>query len=157
MSNKPLTRRQAEALAFIKSFITKNGYPPTIRELADHMNYQSTSTAFNVLELLVRKRYIKKNGTGPRMIQLVSNNEDSNQEQIEEIERLRADNQYLNDLALSCTADNERLRREVSQLKGALSFVMPYVSENMRIPDEISRAIDSVFKDDVHDEHKDDI
>lgn len=70
MAAKPLTRRQAEALEFIKSFVSKNNYPPTIREIKDHMNYQSTSTAFNLLEMLVHKGFIKK-GNGPRELQIV--------------------------------------------------------------------------------------
>jgi repressor LexA len=70
MKDKPLTRRQAEALDFIKSFVSRNNYPPTIREIADHMNYASTSTAFNVLEMLVRKGFIKK-GNGPRELQII--------------------------------------------------------------------------------------
>lgn len=74
MSNKPLTRRQAEALEFIKSFVTKNGYPPTVREIASHMKYQSTSTAFQLLEQLVRKGFVTK-GAGPRMLRVVPDNE----------------------------------------------------------------------------------
>ncbi|NWL89586.1 hypothetical protein DMN77_18725 [Paenibacillus sp. 79R4] len=67
--NKPLTRRQGEALQFIKSFVSNNGYPPTVREIADHMHYQSASTAFQLLEQLVKKGYVNK-GDRPRMIQL---------------------------------------------------------------------------------------
>ncbi|WP_410770999.1 hypothetical protein [Fontibacillus sp. BL9] len=70
MGTKPLTRRQSEALDFVKSFVANKGYPPSIRELADGMNLLSSSTAFNVLEQLVRKGYIKK-GNGPRELQVV--------------------------------------------------------------------------------------
>lgn len=67
---KPLTQRQAMALEFIKAFIVKNSYPPTVREIADYMQYQSSSTAFQLLEQLVRKGYIKK-GPGPRMLRVL--------------------------------------------------------------------------------------
>ncbi|WP_213505430.1 MarR family transcriptional regulator [Paenibacillus faecis] len=74
MTNKPLTRRQAEALEFIKAFLAKNGYPPTVREIAEHMGYHSSSTAFQLLEQLVRKGFVTK-GAGPRMLRVVSGKE----------------------------------------------------------------------------------
>lgn len=73
MAEKTLSQRQIAALEFIKSFITRNGYPPTVRELADHMGYSSTSTAFNLLETLVRKGYVEK-GPGPRMLRVINPN-----------------------------------------------------------------------------------
>lgn len=86
MANKPLTRRQREALEFIKSFVFQKGYPPTVREIADHMQYQSSSTAFQLLEVLVRKGFIKK-GNGPRVLQIVGL--DAREEKDKEISRLR--------------------------------------------------------------------
>ncbi|GAA0390326.1 MarR family transcriptional regulator [Paenibacillus motobuensis] len=68
--HKPLTRRQAEVLQFIKSFVSKNGYPPTVREIADHMHYQSASTAFQLLEVLEKKGYITKSDS-PRTIKVI--------------------------------------------------------------------------------------
>lgn len=69
-SNKPLTQRQSQALEYIKSFVANKGYPPTIRETADYLKLSSSSTAFNIVEQLVCKGYIKK-GTGPRELQIV--------------------------------------------------------------------------------------
>ncbi|MNW37046.1 LexA repressor [compost metagenome] len=70
MKTKPLTRRQAEALEFIKSFVSSKGYPPTVREIADHMGHSSSSTTFHILEALVRKGCIKK-GNKPRELQII--------------------------------------------------------------------------------------
>lgn len=70
MINKPLTRKQVEVFQFIKSFISKKGYPPTVREIANHMGYYSPSTAFQQVNELVNKGYIIK-GNGPRMLQVV--------------------------------------------------------------------------------------
>lgn len=70
MANKPLTRRQTEVLEFIKSFVSGKGYSPTVREIAEHMQYQSSSTAFHMVEILVHKGFIKK-GNGPRELQIV--------------------------------------------------------------------------------------
>ncbi|WP_339816815.1 hypothetical protein MKZ15_15500 [Paenibacillus sp. FSL R7-0216] len=86
MNNKPLTRRQAEALEFIKSFVAGKGYPPTVREIADHMQYQSSSTAFQLLEVLVHKGFIKK-GNRPRELQIVGF--ETGAEKDKEIARLR--------------------------------------------------------------------
>lgn len=74
MTNKPLTQRQAEALEFIKSFVANKGYPPTVREIADHMNYSSPSTVFEILGHLVKKGFISK-GEGPRTIQVIDKND----------------------------------------------------------------------------------
>lgn len=92
METKPLTRRQIEALDYIKSFVANKGYPPSIRELAEGMKLLSSSTAFNVLEQLVRKGYIKK-GNGPRELQIIGF--DSSAEKDKEIARLRVENEFL--------------------------------------------------------------
>lgn len=70
MNTKPLTRRQYEVLEFIKSFIARNGYSPTVREISDHMGYSSASTAFSIVEALVKKGCVRKN-RGPRTIRVV--------------------------------------------------------------------------------------
>ena len=84
MTTKPLTRRQTEVLQFIKSFITKNTYPPTVREIAEHLDLKSHSTAFCLLEQLVRKGFIKK-GAGSRELQVIDGDGSDS-----EIARLRA-------------------------------------------------------------------
>ncbi|MBU5673224.1 hypothetical protein [Paenibacillus brevis] len=70
MTNKPLTRRQVEALDFIKSFVVRKGYPPSVRELAGGLNLQSSSTAYCILEQLALKGYVKK-GSNPRELQIM--------------------------------------------------------------------------------------
>ncbi len=70
MTIKPLSRRQAEALEFIKAFVAANGYPPTVREIGENLGLQSSSTAFNLLDQLVKKGYVSK-GPGPRMLRVI--------------------------------------------------------------------------------------
>ncbi|EHB50097.1 MarR family transcriptional regulator [Paenibacillus lactis] len=70
MDNKTLTRRQYEVLEFIKAFISKYGYSPTVREISEHMGYSSASTAFSIVEALVKKGCVRKN-RGPRTIHVV--------------------------------------------------------------------------------------
>lgn len=86
MSTKPLTRRQTEALEFIKSFVASKGYPPSIRELANGLNLQSSSTSYYILEQLAIKGYVKK-GSRPRELQIVGL--ESMAEKAKEIARLR--------------------------------------------------------------------
>lgn len=74
MTSKPLTKRQAEALQFIKSFVTSHGYPPTVREIGENLGLLSSSTAFNLLDQLVKKGYVSK-GPGPRMLRVIKPNE----------------------------------------------------------------------------------
>lgn len=70
MNNKALTRRQYEVLEFIKGFISKNGYSPTVKEISEHMGYSSASTAFSIVERLIKKGHIKKS-RGPRTIRVI--------------------------------------------------------------------------------------
>ncbi|GAA0853530.1 hypothetical protein [Paenibacillus sp. Cedars] len=65
-----MTTRQAEVLNFIKFYVNKHGYPPTVREIAKGINCRSTSTAYNILERLVLRGAIEK-GESPRAIKVV--------------------------------------------------------------------------------------
>lgn len=53
-----LTDKQEEVLLKIKYFIKVNGYSPTIRELCDLCNLNSTATMFVHLQKLKEKGYI---------------------------------------------------------------------------------------------------
>lgn len=67
---KRLTRRQSEVLDFIRDFIKKNNYPPSIQEISNHMGHKSRSTTFTQVNALVEKGYILKTENGPRTIRL---------------------------------------------------------------------------------------
>ena len=97
MTTKPLTRRQGQTLQFIKSFITKNTYPPTVREIAEHLDLKSHSTAFSLLEQLVSKGHIKK-GIGPRMIQVIDQGKADEEPQLKEFEVVVIDGRLVIDL-----------------------------------------------------------
>src|ERR1035437_594279 len=55
---QPLTDRQRLVLDFILSNLDKNGIPPTLREISDHISTKGTATAIAHLEALERKGYI---------------------------------------------------------------------------------------------------
>lgn len=55
-----LTQRQREVLQFITSFADSNGYPPSQREIAGHLNVSGTLPVMKHLDALERKGYLKR-------------------------------------------------------------------------------------------------
>jgi repressor LexA len=53
-----LTHRQQQALDFISSCLEENGYPPTLREIGEHMGIKSTNGVNDHLKALERKGYL---------------------------------------------------------------------------------------------------
>ena len=70
-----LTRRQEDALVFIKSYIVSHGYPPTVREIAEAIGVSSPATVQAHLDCLADKGYIKKGNNRNRTIELMVENE----------------------------------------------------------------------------------
>ena len=70
-----LTRRQEDALNFIKSYIVSHGYPPTVREIASSIGVSSPATVQAHLDSLANKGYIKKGSNKNRTIELMVENE----------------------------------------------------------------------------------
>jgi SOS-response transcriptional repressor LexA len=67
----PLTSRQREALDFIKSCIASRGYPPTLREIGEHMGIRSTNGVHDHLKALERKGYIVREELKSRSVTIV--------------------------------------------------------------------------------------
>jgi len=59
MSMKPLTNRQQTVLAFVEEFCERQGYPPTVREVAAAFGIQPRAAADH-LEALNRKGYLHR-------------------------------------------------------------------------------------------------
>lgn len=55
-----LTKRQKEVLDFIKSFKEKEGYSPSLKEIQEHLNIDSVSTAHYHIANLEKAGYIEK-------------------------------------------------------------------------------------------------
>ena len=55
---QPLTARQREALDFITHCLDARGYPPTLREIGEHMGIRSTNGVNDHLKALERKGYL---------------------------------------------------------------------------------------------------
>lgn len=59
-NSNELTARQRQVLQFITSFSDHNGYPPSQREIAEHLNVSGTLPVMKHLSALERKGYIRR-------------------------------------------------------------------------------------------------
>lgn len=59
-SRDSLTKRQRQVLDFITSYMDNNGYPPTLREIAGHLEVSGPLPAAKHLGALEKKGYIKR-------------------------------------------------------------------------------------------------
>lgn len=70
-----LTKKQGEILDFIKLYVANHGYPPTVREIAKKLKVNSPATIHSHLNKLSEKKYIKKDDSKNRAIELLVDNE----------------------------------------------------------------------------------
>ena len=70
-----LTKKQGEILDFIKLYVANHGYPPTVREIAKKLKVNSPATIHSHLNKLAEKKYIKKDDSKNRAIELLVDNE----------------------------------------------------------------------------------
>jgi len=66
-----LTKRQEETLEFIRRSIEDRGYPPTLREIGEHMGIRSTNGVNDHLRALERKGYLTREDMKSRALKLV--------------------------------------------------------------------------------------
>jgi repressor LexA len=69
-----LTKRQEQTLDFIRSSILQRGYPPTLREIGEHMGIRSTNGVNDHLRALERKGYLRREDMKSRALKLVESN-----------------------------------------------------------------------------------
>src|SRR5258707_739235 len=55
-----LTDRQRQALDFISRYISRRGFPPTLREIGTHMGIRSTNGVNDHLKALEKKGYLER-------------------------------------------------------------------------------------------------
>jgi len=68
-----LTKRQSEVLRYIQSGVLKNGYPPTLREIASFFKIQSVRTIFDHIVALEKKGYLKRDRGKRRGLRILRN------------------------------------------------------------------------------------
>jgi repressor LexA len=69
-----LYKRQRQIMDYISQYIQKNGFAPTLREIADAINVSSLATVHEHLKALEKKNMIKKHKGATRGIDLVDKN-----------------------------------------------------------------------------------
>lgn len=67
---EPLTKRQAEILAFITNYILDHNYAPSYREIGQHFDLSSTATVAEHVESLKQKGYLSHEENLARSIQV---------------------------------------------------------------------------------------
>jgi repressor LexA len=65
-----LTKRQQEIWEFLVAYVDDHGYPPTVREIGEHVGLASPSTVHAHLANLERAGLIKRDPTKPRALEL---------------------------------------------------------------------------------------
>jgi len=72
--SRELTDKQQLTLGFIKSSISCLGYPPTTREIGDHLGI-TVKAAWDHLKALERKGYVKTKNNTSRAIRVIDESE----------------------------------------------------------------------------------
>ena len=66
-----LYKRQRQIVDFLAQYIQKNGYSPTLQEIAQALNVSSLATVHEHLQALARKKVIRKQDGAVRGIELI--------------------------------------------------------------------------------------
>ena len=66
-----LTGRQQEIWNFLVEYVERHGYPPTVREIGEHVGLASPSTVHAHLANLERAGYLRRDPTKPRALELL--------------------------------------------------------------------------------------
>lgn len=83
-----LTKRQEQTLDFIRTSIRDRGYPPTLREIGEHMGIRSTNGVNDHLRALERKGYLTREDMKSRALRVVGEEEEAPAPEIPERLRL---------------------------------------------------------------------
>ena len=75
MKKEELSKKQLKIYDAIKRYIAKNNYPPTVRELCDMVNLNSTATVHFHISNLIKKGFLTQQKGGNRTLEVVGDNE----------------------------------------------------------------------------------
>ncbi|MCZ2155148.1 MAG: hypothetical protein LC114_14820 [Bryobacterales bacterium] len=60
MGQRALTERQKEVLAFVEERQSTAGFPPTVKEIAEHFGFRSANSVRQHLRLIESKGLVKR-------------------------------------------------------------------------------------------------
>src|SRR5437879_9190036 len=66
-----LTGRQQEIWNYLVEYVDRHGYPPTVREIGEHVGLASPSTVHAHLANLERAGLLRRDPTKPRALELI--------------------------------------------------------------------------------------
>ena len=67
----PLTKRQKDILDFVKDFLHRHGYSPTLEEIANHFSLASLNGVYKHLRALEQRGFIRRLSNQSRSIQIL--------------------------------------------------------------------------------------
>ena len=73
-----LNEKELAVLNFLKAHIKDRGYPPSVREICKNLDIKSTSTVFAILNTLEKNKYIRKDPSKTRAIEILDMSDESN-------------------------------------------------------------------------------
>lgn len=76
MANAKTQEKLDKTLAFIKEFVKKNSYPPSVREICKAAGFKSTASVQYYLDKLEEQNLIRRSLSKNRTIELVNNDEE---------------------------------------------------------------------------------
>lgn len=71
-----LTKKQTDALHFLRDFIKQKGFPPTIQEICTKFGFASTNAAYQLLGVLEKKGWIERGKGSSRSIRILQDIEE---------------------------------------------------------------------------------
>ncbi len=80
MNIMKLTKRQKEILDFLTDFMDREGYSPSMEEIAAHFQFASLNAVFKHLEALEMRGYLRRDANRARSIELSSERQGGVQE-----------------------------------------------------------------------------
>lgn len=75
--DETLTVRQQQVLDVIKLWVSRFGYPPSVREIGEAVGLTSTSSVSHQLQTLQRKGYLRRDPNRPRAVGVLAATDDN--------------------------------------------------------------------------------
>ena len=124
--SKLLTFKQERVLSFLKDYLSRYGYPPTVREITRHLNMAGPHSAKRFLDMLEQKGYIRRIAKSSRAIEIIGTPPSPPVRMVPIIGRVRAGTPLL---ALENIEGNLALDRSLARWKDV--FLLRVTGESM--------------------------
>src|SRR3712207_1942022 len=72
-----LKQKDIDVLSFLKEHSARHGYPPSVREICKQLDIKSTSTVFAIINRLEKYKYIRKDPSKTRAIEILDRDTES--------------------------------------------------------------------------------